>query len=321
MNSKSSPKFAESLALDAPEPSDTVTQTRRIATYSVEALRLAASIEKIHVNHTAFAAGLRALDRVFQLGTELVTPMGYRLIGPPGSGKTVLFQFFRDSLPRSALFSSSLGAIGLRVPKRPASGLFIREFLRQLRYPFAGGSYRQLYERRYLVFEALRANGTRLVWLDEAHHLLSKHASKTLTLEENETLEFFRELMDECRLSLVLAGSSELDNLPAVAPHFCSRVSGREVLDPFQADTNWLGFLTAFSREALGFHVGLIADRKFGMLLHMATGGNLRAFKQLIIEAVLIAHDRAEQGLTQDSFHKAFGCVFGHANLRSNPFA
>ena len=87
---KSSPAttFTESLALDGPDQHEAETNARRLQTYSVDALRVAAQIERVYVNHTAFAAGLKTLDRLFQLGTELETPQGCRLIGPPGSGKT-----------------------------------------------------------------------------------------------------------------------------------------------------------------------------------------------------------------------------------------
>lgn len=240
---------------------------------------------------------------------------------PAGSGKTALFRYFRDSLPSSSLFSSSAGAIGLRVPKRPRPGLLVREFLRILKYPFAGGSYKQLYERRQLVFEALRSNGTRLVWLDEAHHLLPKHASRQIEHDETEATELLRELMDECKVSLVLAGSDELDNLKTIAPHFTTRVAGRAALGIFELDASWLGFLKAFSAQSLGFDIRLIEDRSLAKLLHFATGGNLRAFKQLILEAVLVAHDANELRLTQDHLRKAFDLVFGMACTRSNSFA
>lgn len=321
MKNQSTKPFTESLALDEHDQNDAETNTRRLQTYSVPALRVATQIERVYVNHTAFASGLRMLDRLFQLGTELETPQGHLLIGPPGSGKTALFRYFRDSLPSSSLFSTSFGAIGLRVPKRPFPGLLIREFLRLLKYPFAGGSYKQLYERRQLVFEALRSNGTRLVWLDEAHHLLPKHASKQIEDDEPEAIELLRELMDECKVSLVLAGSSELDNLKTVAPHFSTRVAGREALGIFALDASWLGFLKAFSAQSASFDIGVIQDRSLAKLLHMATWGNLRAFKQLILEAVLIAHDANEVRLTQEHLRKAFDLVFGKACMRSNSFA
>lgn len=320
---KSSPAttFTESLALDGPDQHEAETNARRLQTYSVDALRVAAQIERVYVNHTAFAAGLKTLDRLFQLGTELETPQGCRLIGPPGSGKTALFRYFRDSLPSSSLFSSSFGAIGLRVPKRPLPGHFIREFFRILKYPFAGGSHKQLYERRQLVFAALRSHGTRLVWFDEAHHLLPKHASKQIEHEETDAMELLRDLMDECKVSLVLAGSDELDNLKNVAPHFSTRLAGREALGIFELDANWLGFLKAFSSQTANFDMRFIEERTSAKLMHMATEGNLRAFKQLIVEAVLVAHDANELRLTQEYLRKAFDLVFGKACTRSNSFA
>ena len=112
-----------------------------------------------------------------------------------------------------------------------------------------------------------------------------------------------------------------MDNLESVAPHFYSRVAGRETLDLFSADVRWLGFLRAFSSQSVAFDVRLIADNAFGTLLHMATNGNLRAFKQLIVEAVLVAHDKADLALKRESFQQAFGLVFGQGSLRSNPFA
>ena len=312
--------FSESLALDAVDPTESATQTRRLHTYSVEGLRIASKIERIYVNHPAFACGLNTLDRLFQLGTELETPQGFRLIGPPGSGKTALFRYFRESLPASSLFASSFGAIGLRMPRKPLPGLLIREFLQLLQYPFAGGSYRQLYERRRLVFDALRAAGTRLVWLDEAHHLVSRHSSRQLEGEESEAIELLRELMDECKVSIVLAGSKELDSLITAAPHFGTRVMGREVLNPFTLDANWLGFLKAFSSQSGVFDIGLIADRSFATVLYKATDGNLRAFKQLIVEAVLIAHDANDLAITRDHLRRAFDLIFGQACTRSNCF-
>ena len=320
---KSSPAktFTESLALDGPDQHEAQTNARRLQTYSVAALRVAAQIERVYVNHTAFANGLKTLDRLFQLGTELETPQGCRLIGPPGSGKTALFRYFRDSLPSSSLFSSSFGAIGLRVPKRPLPGHFIREFFRILKYPFAGGSHKQLYERRQLVFAALRSHGTRLVWFDEAHHLLPKHASKQIEHEETDAMELLRDLMDECKVSLVLAGSDELDNLKNVAPHFSTRLAGREALGIFELDANWLGFLKAFSSQTANFDMRFIEERTSAKLMHMATEGNLRAFKQLIVEAVLVAHDANELRLTPEHLRKAFDLVFGKACTRSNSFA
>lgn len=312
--------FKESLVLDDCDVDELNTTARRLQTYSVEALRTASQIERIYVNHPAFANGVKVLDRLFQLGTELDTPQGCKFVGPSGSGKTALFRYFQETVPASSLFSNGCGAVGLRLPKRPTSGLLTREFLRLLKYPFAGGSQKQLYERRQVVFEALRSHGTRLVWLDEAHHLLAKHASKQIAGDETEVIEFLRELMDVCKVSLVLAGSNELDSLSIVAPHLSTRIAAREELNAFTLDATWLGFLKAFASQSTSFDIGLIADRSVGTLLHMATDGNLRAFKQLVVEAVLVARQSNEQKVTHAHLREAFDLVFGGSSMRSNSF-
>ena len=67
---------------------------RRIFMYSKDALRIAASIDPIIVNHPRFVKGIQALDRIYQLAHELKLPQGIRIIGPTGSGKTSLVNYF-----------------------------------------------------------------------------------------------------------------------------------------------------------------------------------------------------------------------------------
>src|SRR2546427_7396249 len=86
---------------------------------------------------------------------------------------------------------------------------------------------------------------------------------------ENDATEFLRELVDECKLSLVLAGTSELDNLPEVAPHLSSRVSGRESMDNFIADANWVGFVRGFVKQCQSFDLTCMNDVQMAMRLHM----------------------------------------------------
>ena len=47
---------------------------------------------------------------------------------------------------------------------------------------------------------------------------------------------------------------------------------------------------------------------------------NLRAFKRLMTEAILIAADSAHSVVNQEIFSGAFQEVFGKATMRSNPF-
>lgn len=321
MKNISQNRFEASLSLDEPDDVAWALAERRLATYSVEALRAASQVDKIHVLHDGFNVGLRMLDRLFQLGTELEMPHGARLVGATGVGKTAVFRYFRETLPKSSLFSNGVGVIGLRVPRSPKLGHFVGGLLNAIGYPFATGSGKQLYQRRHLVFDALKSVGTRLVWLDEAQHLIHQPRGGNLKDWDNDSTEFLRELMDECRVALVLSGTDELDGLPKAASHLAARITIREEFKDFEADANWVGFVLAFAKQCRVFDLGLLGDRAIAKRLHIATDGNLRSFKRLVTEGVLLAVDGGVTQLDRATLSRAFSIVNGCATTRSDPFA
>ena len=319
-NSGKNKYFDQSMQFDAIASDDELLEARRLATYSVNALRVAKSVDRTIVLFPAAVQALTSLDRLFQLGTEFNMPQGMRLVGPSGVGKTASFEYFRASLPNSALFAQGMAAISVRVQNKPRTSHLVQAILNAIRYPFNSGSARQLYMRRSLLFDALKNYKTRLIWLDEAQHLLYQRRSEMSNEWENDATEFLRELVDECKLSLVLAGTSELDNLPEVAPHLSSRVSGRESMDNFIADANWVGFVRGFVKQCQSFDLTCMNDVQMAMRLHMASEGNLRAFKRLVTEAVLIAYDSNDRQVDRKALQRGFQGVFGAGAVRGNPF-
>lgn len=315
----SSTTFVASLQPDSLTVDDSINHERRLNTYTVEALRAAAELERVYVIHTQFAQVINALDRLFQLGTELETPHGFRLVGPPGVGKSAAYAYFRNSLPSSTFFDYPSAALAIRIPKKPHMGVMIKALLRAVEYPFSEGTYKQLYARRFVVFEALKSKGTRLLWLDEAHHLIWRRASGAFRQDEGDASEFLRELVDECRVGVVLSGSSELDDLPVALPHLASRVPGRLLLDPFELNPAWAGFIHAFSTSFTQVNLQSISTPTSMTMLHKATGGNLRWFRQLMIEAVLLSVEAKKNVLEIDVLREAYDLAFG-VSTRSNPF-
>lgn len=312
--------FDASLAADALSEEPNGVQDRRLQVYSAEALRFAVGVEKVYVKHPQFALALQQLDRLFQLGTELATPTGLRLVGPPGVGKTALLRYFRDSLPSSSLYDKPTGALAIRLPNRPYAGHLIKALLWQLKYPLTGGSQRQLYERRRVVFDAIRAKGTRIVVIDEAQHLVSRNADGNLKTIEGDATEFLRELIDETRVSLVLAGSQDLDGTGPAMDHLASRVNSRLELTEFRLDPVWAGFLVGYCKQVTTFDLTLISESDTIAKLFLATKGNARQLRQLVVEAVLIAADTGKRSLDYETLKRAYSRAFGESAARSNPF-
>lgn len=306
---------------DAPDEEQVALYQRRSFEYSQAALRQAAEMERIYVGHTRFKQALAACDRIFQLGRELSTPQGIILEGPPGSGKTNLIRYFRDSLPASSLFEAGVGLVALRVPRHPSLGHMVSSLLTHLRHPFRDVTERNLSTRRMAVIDAMRARGTRLLALDEGHHLAAtaKHNLKHLN-EGSAVTDYIREMMDEVPLAVVITGTEGVRNLAETDKHLGSRIVGSFALQNFALGGSWLAFVNAFCKGSRGFDISFLASEHEAQRLHQVCCGNLREFKRIVTEAVLIAYDAGHMALDGPTMKKAFAAVYGQNSSRSCPY-
>jgi Cdc6-like AAA superfamily ATPase len=313
-------KFDASMADDDSLDSDIEIEKRRAAIYSIEALRAASQVDKIYVNHPSFAKAVTAMDRIFQLAPEMDMPQGMLLTGPTGAGKTTVFKYFSSSLPPSSLFAPGYGAVAIRCTKRPSAGFLIGALLRAYRYPFSSGTGKQLYARRQVVFDAVKEKKTRLLFLDEAGGLLSPRSKLVIESGETDATDFLRELMDTCRIGLVIAtklGEGVLDTLDEA---LASRISVRQSIQLFKPNEEWQGMMNAIVKQCKTFEIEFISKPVIARKLNLATNGSLRGFKRLLAEAILIAYDSKESTLNEVIFKMAFSRVYGENVGRPNVF-
>jgi hypothetical protein len=294
---------------------------RRLRQYSLQALRAALPIDQIYIHHDRFVAGLNAMDRLFQIAPDVRMPHGARLVGPTGSGKSALIRNFRERLPRSTLFAPGHGAIVVRSGARPTAGHLLSALLRAYRYPFAAVSGRTLYIKRDNLFDLMKAKGTRIVFVDEADRLLTQVRRRGESTEHPEATQLLRDMMDECNVALVLAGTAALDHLATVDSHLADRVSVRHELRYFEANQQWLGVLRGFAKQCTTFDISAITDLAEAKRLHVATEGSLRRLKRLITEAALVAAQDRKATLDVHALAQAFVVIEGQHGLRTSPYA
>jgi len=295
---------------------------RRIFMYSKDALKIAASIEPIIVNHPRFIQGIQALDRIYQLAHELNLPQGIRIVGPTGSGKTSLVDYFSKTLPKTTLFKQGLGIVFIRLDASPTRHQLVRNLLLAYNYPFASTSVKAIDIKTQVLCDIITQKGTRILAIDESHHLAFSKSRRYAKNSQNDVTDCLHHLMDQTGVGLFLMGTKELDDLESLDAHLASRVSTRiELADYLTLTPEWYGLLKAFVNESKQFDLSVILTENYGALIHAATGGNLRNLKRLLTEVVLIGVDSQMPFISQATFHVAHERIYGEGNDRANPFS
>lgn len=292
-------------------------QARRIATYSKDAIRAGQQVDSIYMFHPPFKAALDGCDRIFHISREFTMPQGMRLFGPPGSGKSSVFKYFSKSLPKSTLFAPGWGCIGIRVYERTTVGHIVAGLLRAYQYPFTKTSEQMIYLKRNLVFELIRQKGTRLIFIDSAHHLLHRGHPQALMPTGN---DFLVELMDETQVGIVLAGSEALARDELMSKELLNRISVRCELSDFGPNAQWEGIVKALVKTCSSADLSFLLTQGQPKTLHVATAGNLRALKRLVTEAVMVCVHEQQTEVNREHLRVAFERVFGRPINRMNPY-
>lgn len=292
---------------------------RRIFMYSPEALSKGLPAERIFVRHPALDSALAAFDRIYQLAQAATMPLGMVLVGETGTGKSSLVRYFRSSLPPSTTCDEQTDALLVRLQERPNLGRMISSLLRQVRYPFANVTKGTVSLKKDTLIDALRQKRTRVIFVDEAQHLMLGALRRNAAESHSELTEFLRELMDESHVAIVLVGTATLDDVRASDKNLGSRVTGRIELSSFEG-AHFVAFLRAFAKQCKSFPLTKTDLAASEASLMAASGGNPRALKRLLVEAILVAVDSGKEVLDDEVFALAFQRISGINSLASNPF-
>lgn len=307
---------------DEPEDDDErQTKARRMFMYSATALTAAASVEKIHVLFTDFSEGLRIADRIYQLGRVLDTPQGALIRGAPGTSKTTLAKYFISALPPSDLFQKGMGAIYIRMRANPSQGQLLSSFLKAVKYPFTEVRLSRLAQMRDVVIEALQQKGTKLVFVDQAHCLSNQVRTKHKDVDETAATDTLREIMEEVHCGMVLLADASFQGLEKIDLALADRITVRHTMSHFGLNAIWDAFLDAFAKSIIVVNAYILTTSDIRKATHVATGGNRRRFRRLIVEAVLVAVDAAAPILLESHLSLAYERTAGEDALRANPYA
>lgn len=306
---------------DADEEARQVAE-RRMFMYSQEALLAADEVDRKYVLFPDLHAVLAALDRAYQLSLRISRPQGIVVSGPPGSSKTSISEYFRRSLPTATDIIEGYGALSIRLRSNPCAGGIVSLLLRAVRHPFTAVRKGRFDSMRDIAFDALRQQGTRMIFVDHAHALeQSIRKSKAEKQGETPASEVLRDLMDETGIALVFLASNSFGGLENVDESLADRASVRLNLQHFEDDEAWAKFLAEIGSRTRCIDFKIIAGKEFAKITHKAVLGNRRRTKLLLTEAVLVAIDASAQAVDRSHFEIAFQRISGSSNQVVNPYA
>lgn len=306
---------------DAAEDEARQIAARRMFMYSERALLAADEVDRKYVLFPDLHDVLGALDRAYQLALRVSRPQGILISGAPGTSKTSVTEYFRRSLPTSTDIIDGCGALAMRLRSNPCAGAVVSMLLRAARHPFTAVRKARIDTMRDIAFEALQQNGTRMIFIDQAH-VLEQAVRKSRTPKGGETTasEVLRDLMDETGIALVFLCSDSFGGLENVDESLADRVSVRLNLRHFEDDAIWSQFLAEIGNRTRCIDFKILSDREFAKLTHRAVLGNRRRTKLLLTEAVLVAIDAKAKAVDRGHFELAFQRVSGASNQVVNPY-
>ncbi|MDD0813375.1 TniB family NTP-binding protein [Curvibacter sp. HBC28] len=279
---------------------------------SPEVLKVGEQILNVVVDHQVFRRIRDACRDLIHTMRTLRTPSGILILSEPGMGKTLLLDLIDREFSKAAQLEGNCLQIALddAVDQRGiASAMTLA-----LGYP-ALPSRPTLVALNHMVSIGLQRRRAAALLIDEMQHVCEGH--KDITARA--ATDWLKVRMDMFNLPVIGAGTRALERLALINPQFVSRASAAYVIHPFDLDEQWRQLLAAFSHAVQAVDLGIV-NTSACRALHVATGGNMRTLKRLLMYACMHAATQPQKIVTLESLSKGLRDVKGDVSSANDPF-
>lgn len=202
------------------------------------------------------------------------------IVGERGNGKSSIAEHFakrfsgRDD---DALERRELPVLLIESPSAPFEARIYQQILRDLFSPFHPKT--PVPQLRYQVERTLTELGTRMLMLDEIHHLLDGNA-----VQQRQCLNSLKSLANTVGVVIVGFGTKRAEHAISTDDQLANRF---EVLDlpNWPNDANWHSMLASFERYLPLRRPSHLTDPPLASLLHTKSGGWLGDLVQYLRRA------------------------------------
>lgn len=250
------------------------------------------------------------------LMSEIRMPSGVIVLADPGMGKTLLLELIRRSLTQmDNILEKARPVLSVSLDSAVDSHKFAAKLMFALGYPMLP-SRPNLESMTHMIDMGIDRLNPKVLLVDECQHMCEGNRDITARA----VTDWLKVRMDKHNLPFVGAGTNTFDRIGEINPQFTSRSSAKYTINAFQIGDAWAQLLLAFPRVVTRVDIDLLKSTGMQKAIHVATLGNLRSLKKLLVFSCINAADRPNAVLAKNDLETGFDRAFGIASRIPNPF-
>lgn len=285
-----------------------------------ESKRLQKGIKECFGKFPTVAKVLSQLDDMIEEGCLPGEPPHLLLLGAPGTGKSTMLEYFMKRHPRIEHDTfTEVPAISVEVPSRTTPGGLAGVMLRAMgsdHWDKGDQAKRTVHLSTVLV-----GCRTKLIALDEVNHLVDRGGTKT----HHAVADWVKQLGGRGGPAIALAGTPRSEALLDTNDQLRSRFEVVTV-EPFSTVTSrkldeFCGVMNCFAKVLGDLPTVNLTERSTVRLIAFATGGRLRAIRDLLLRSIKIAAVSERSEVDYSVLAQAFSeKIYRKAPKGRNPF-
>lgn len=274
-----------------------------------------AKIRNFVCHHADFANALSCITECMQISSAQKSPYGSLLIGKGGVGKSTVGKSLKTKNPtyveiEDHIKKQIIPVFYMPVPSPTTVKSLTLRMLEELGCLDQKGTSEQLNYRLRIL---LKQSKTKLILLDEFHHIYNSQSLKSRVSEN--VANWIKTLADETKISICLMGLPSIQDHLFIDEQLSRRFSRVIELHPFSFhlknnEDDFASFLMQAAKYIeLNFQIRFtpaLSSRDLVARIFLATSGYQAYVMQLIHESCLIALNDERRVVSIQDFHTAY---------------
>lgn len=267
-------------------------------------LHHAVAIEKLTVQTPQFVRAVELIAGLIKRSGILADPGGLRIIGAPGSGKTVIRNSIVAAYPNhiGPGNQSVIPILSIEVMPAPTISQLASKMLQALGDGF--DTSHNASERTEVLKGFIRRKGVLAILIDEFQHIVEGDRNKSA----HTIADWLKRLYDDTHVPFIFLGTPISSKLFEINGQLASRIPGEFELKTLEHNPEFLPVLNAFNQH-LPISIPKDDRKLLATPIRKASQGSMRVLKKLLKEAVVAAADEDAPFLYQRHFQIAYARV------------